>query len=487
MDQLLSRSLDQAMKVRTKRILLVTMVATSASTLCSYTHFRNHSFFSRNGSDEKNWFSNLVAKRFKSIKSPSLPETTINQMLRANEHATNSLNKQMPGIVSGFETNHYRANRELEDRHCECRLNFNNSYLFGVFDGHSGRHCSESLKTRLPVYMSLALMNKELRKKFTDKELTEKDVLEYLGLRSPDEYDNEPIPGLEEKQQRFMTGVNFLVDSLDGNEKLGNEEHVEETIQHTYLTLDKDIAMEAIPDGICNEPIWAGLSGAVAITAYIKDKDLYVSNTGDCRAVLGSRTTDGQWTSEALSFDHNSDNIADAKRLKNEHPKEKLVIYQDRLLGQLQPLRAFGDVPYKWTHELHRDVLDILYDGYPCVPKSIYLTPPYLTAEPEVTHKKLNRNTRFLILATDGLWDTVSNEKAVKIIGEYLDGLKNNIDQGENGATKLIRYALGRGKKTHLSYMLSLRENEKRDYHDDITVTVIYFDDEGGVTLESKL
>ena len=207
---------------------------------------------------------------------------------------------------------------------------------------------------------------------------------------------------------------------------------------------------------------------------------------------MGTRSLSGEWIDEPLSWDHNSENIADVKRLKNEHPGEKFVIYQDRLLGQLQPLRAFGDVPYKWTHELHRDVLDIIYD-YPAVPRSIYLTPPYLTAEPEVVHTKINKNTKFLILGTDGLWDNVTNSKAVKIVGSYLDGLKNGGDEPvENGATRLLRHALGRGKNTVLSFMLSLPEHKKRDYHDDITVTVIYFDHaeesgDGGKPLESKL
>lgn len=481
-------AVHQSMKHRNKRLLIVTtMVATSASTLCSYTHFRNHSFFSRNGSEEKNWFSNLVAKRFKSIKGSTLPDTTVNTLLRANEHTTTGLPKSS-GIVSGFETNHYRANRELEDRHCECQLNFNKSYLFGVFDGHSGRHCSESLKTRLPLYVSLGLMSKEQRNKFLTKELNENDLLEYMGLRSVDELDNEPLPCLPEKQKQLRTGTDFLIDHMNSNTELGSD-NVEETLQHSYLSLDKDLVMEAIPDGVCNEAIWSGLSGAVAITAYIKDNDLYISNTGDCRAVLGTKTLSGEWIDEPLSWDHNADNIADVKRLKNQHPNEKFVIYQDRLLGQLQPLRAFGDVPYKWSQELHRNVLDIIYD-YPAVPKSIYLTPPYLTAEPEVQHTKLNKNSKFLILATDGLWDHVTNAKAVKIVGSYLDELDNNVEPSENGATRLLRQALGRGKKTVLSFMLSLPDHKKRDYHDDITVTVVYFEDQsssGFKGLESKL
>lgn len=34
-----------------------------------------------------------------------------------------------------------------------------------------------------------------------------------------------------------------------------------------------------------------------------------------------------------------------------------------------------------------------------------YYTPPYLTAKPQVAHHQLQPRDKFLILATDGLWD----------------------------------------------------------------------------------
>lgn len=34
-----------------------------------------------------------------------------------------------------------------------------------------------------------------------------------------------------------------------------------------------------------------------------------------------------------------------------------------------------------------------------------YYTPPYLTAKPQVAHHHLQPRDKFLILATDGLWD----------------------------------------------------------------------------------
>ena len=75
---------------------------------------------------------------------------------------------------------------------------------------------------------------------------------------------------------------------------------------------------------------------------------------------------------------------------------------QDRLLGLLMPFRAFGDVKFKWSIELQKRVLesgpDQLHENEHTkfIPPN-YHTPPYLTAEPEITHHKLRPQDRFLV------------------------------------------------------------------------------------------
>lgn len=70
------------------------------------------------------------------------------------------------------------------------------------------------------------------------------------------------------------------------------------------------------------------------------------------------------------------------KRLRSAHPiaESTTILRAGRLLGELYPLRAFGDVRYKWPAELQKTVLEPLGDTAP----QGLLTPPYLTALPEV-------------------------------------------------------------------------------------------------------
>lgn len=72
------------------------------------------------------------------------------------------------------------------------------------------------------------------------------------------------------------------------------------------------------------------------------------------------------------------------------------------MLGLLMPFRAFGDVKFKWSIELQKCVLesgpDQLHENEHTkfIPPN-YHTPPYLTAEPEITYHKLRPQDRFVV------------------------------------------------------------------------------------------
>ena len=122
---------------------------------------------------------------------------------------------------------------------------------------------------------------------------------------------------------------------------------------------------------------------------------------------------------------------------------------------------------------------------------------------PEVTRKKLDlKKDKFLILATDGLWDFVSSQTAIEVIGHHLDSLRNqtpdpvfgsSIEEQHhhtvykmavnNGATRLLCHAVGQAASSHslplfsqLNEMIRLAPDETRHNRDDIEVTVLYFD-----------
>jgi pyruvate dehydrogenase phosphatase len=228
---------------------------------------------------------------------------------------------------------------------------------------------------------------------------------------------------------------------------------------------------------------------------------------------LGTVDDNGNPSVLALSHDHNVRNQEEVRRVLAEHPSNEShsVIRSDRLLGLLMPFRAFGDVRFKWPANYLREYLQPYYKKGDAIPQ-FYLTPPYLTVRPEITKHKLTKKDKFLVLATDGVWDLLSPEKVVQLIFNHQKGIQSfdrfvlnksglntsapklkeinrlltarrqSIDNqpiDQNSATDLIRHALAYTSKGQFdSKLLSdvLTFPNPRSIRDDITITIVYFD-----------
>ena len=201
---------------------------------------------------------------------------------------------------------------------------------------------------------------------------------------------------------------------------------------------------------------------------------------GDCRAVLGSKSPDGKWLATPLSLDQNAHNHEEVERVRMEHPGEELIVSNGRLLGHLMPFRAFGDVIFKWSADMHKEVLNKIY-GRVVISPQVYRTPPYLTAEPVVAHHTLESEDKFLVIASDGLWDMMSSDDAVQCVGGILDsgdilGYDHNGSEVQfNAASQLIQEALGGDDEIKVAKLLNAPKHVRRAVRDDITVTVVYF------------
>lgn len=250
-------------------------------------------------------------------------------------------------------------------------------------------------------------------------------------------------------------------------------------------------------------------SGSCALVAMF-DPDtfnLHVACTGDSRAVLGrsSATKDGRygsWTAVPLSEDQTGFNKSEYARVSAEHPGENEILDQStgRLLG-LAVTRAFGDCRWKWPAEALEDCRDRLWGQKP---RPNYKSPPYLTAEPVVTSTKVQKGD-FLILASDGFWDLMSSEDAVKCVeiwyqarerGELgaayqrTNRLRENeplpqewkatpadfVVEEHHVATHLAKNALGGSRRDLFRSAMTVGPPDSRNIRDDISLQVIFFD-----------
>ncbi|XP_056138675.1 pyruvate dehydrogenase [acetyl-transferring]-phosphatase 2, mitochondrial [Lampris incognitus] len=457
-------------------------------------------------------------RRYRSARQDlhfQLNQVQINSVLRASEQLVSVPEFDGRGLsaVRKFESNQLAANTPNEDRRSAATCLQTKGMLFGLFDGHGGWACAQAVSERLLYYIAVAMM--------PQRSLEELERCMEHGR---------PVPPILQWYKHhgdlnFHESASLYVDHLRvfWQELLDSEEHGDglspwDALDHTFKRLDSDISLEAqVPlssDLMRSTAIQVAFSGCTACVAHVGMEGIHVANAGDCRAVLGVQEEDGSWSALPLSWDHNAENQAELERVRAQHPNEReSVVIEDRLLGILMPLRAFGDVRFKWSRELQQSVLDSLDSGVDLDTLNMYhyappnfLTPPYLDVSPELTYHKLRPQDRFLILGSDGLWDELGSEEAVQLVGEHLSGIhlqapvspsERQLNLGQmhdlllkrqaraspaldrNAATHLIRHALGKGDygelcQEKLASILALPEDLARMYRDDITVTVVY-------------
>ncbi|XP_016457807.1 putative protein phosphatase 2C 53 [Nicotiana tabacum] len=185
------------------------------------------------------------------------------------------------------------------------------------------------------------------------------------------------------------------------------DEDVVEAVKNGYLKTDSEFLNQEFRGGSC------------CVTALIRNGDLVVSNAGDCRAVV---SRDG--IAEALTSDHKPSRTDEKDRI------ETLGGYVDccssvwRIQGSLAVSRGIGDRYLK----------------------------QWITAEPETKIVGLNPELEFLVLASDGLWDKVSNQEAVDAARPLCTDISK--PQPLSASKSLIDLAVSRGSVDDISVMI---------------------------------
>lgn len=216
-----------------------------------------------------------------------------------------------------------------------------------------------------------------------------------------------------------------LADPLVGSP---SSDAIETAIKTGFTRLDNEIVHESVEKVlkansklVAAELLAPALSGSCALLSFYdsNSKLLHVACTGDSRAILGRRGASGKWAATPLSVDQTGSNSDEEARMRKLHPGEPNVIRNGRVLGGLEPTRAFGDATYKWTREVSERLKRSFFGR---TPSQLLQTPPYVTAEPVVTSTKIEpEKGDFVVMATDGLWEMLTNEEVVGLVGQWIE------------------------------------------------------------------
>ncbi|KAG7881315.1 hypothetical protein KL938_003445 [Ogataea parapolymorpha] len=333
--------------------------------------------------------------------------------------------------------------------------------------------------------------------------------------------------------------LDYVVSELDQAYKVSDKnlrlipssETIDRAIKQGFLKLDDEIVNKNVQKLLENPSNKAGaaellmpaLSGSCALMSFYDthSRNLKVAVTGDSRALLGSLDDhENKWTVRALSTDQTGSNPTEVAKLLSEHPNEPNVVRNGRVLGSLEPTRAFGDARYKWAKDIQTRVANQFFGRQ--LPANLK-TPPYVTAEPVITtHEVSPAKHDFLVMASDGLYEMLTNEEIVGLVVRWMEKKKmvkpkksfmdtlwpsskdklplvedvtdqsskskqrlqtrrksNEVGfllEDENVATHLIRNALSNGgSKEEVNMLVSIPSPLSRRYRDDLTVSVVFF------------
>ncbi|CAJ1956538.1 unnamed protein product [Sphenostylis stenocarpa] len=163
-----------------------------------------------------------------------------------------------------------------------------------------------------------------------------------------------------------------------------------EAFMKAYKAMDKELRSHPNLDCFC--------SGSTAVTVVKQGSNLFIGNIGDSRAIMGSKDSNDSMVAVQLTIDLKPDLPREAERIKrckgrvfalqDEPEVHRVWLPFDDAPG-LAMARAFGDFCLK-----EYGVISI----------------------PEFSHRLLTDKDQFIVLASDGIWDVLSNEEVVGIV-----------------------------------------------------------------------
>ncbi|EJD00916.1 protein serine/threonine phosphatase 2C [Fomitiporia mediterranea MF3/22] len=306
--------------------------------------------------------------------------------------------------------------------------------LTGVFDGHLGETTVEHVAHHLPV-----IVQEFLERAVRDQGptcLKNPTIVSTLLKRAFSSFDRDIA---NDVLKLFPGGVA----SLD--------------------RLSDDYIRSVINDygnGLTNyKKVQLNMYGTTALLALVdpRQENLWIANLGDCQA------------GELLTEVHNGSNPREVDRVRREHPSEPDCIKNGRILGTIAPFRCLGDQPFKQPAAFTRRILFNLDTGAENVDDSRaawaqlidrVLTPPYLSADADVVHVRLDRSksrvpgvpNQFLILCTDGLPDLLEGVPSRGHAQYYVDSI---VEVGVRDGRAIFDRSLGGEDSNALSQMIA--------------------------------
>ncbi|PIA29898.1 hypothetical protein AQUCO_05800167v1 [Aquilegia coerulea] len=246
----------------------------------------------------------------------------------------------------------------------------------GVFDGHGpyghmvAKRVRDSLPLKLSAHWEVNIGGAE----------GSKENISTVGSMNSEETaslcaDEEAVPSVDLEEKEKLPEI-FLT--------------LKESFLKAFRVMDKELRVHPNIDCFC--------SGTTAVTLVKQGQDLIIGNIGDSRAILGTRDQDDTLTAVQLTVDLKPNLPGEAERIRKcrgrvfalqDEPEVARVWLPNNDSPGLAMARAFGDFCLKDFG---------------------------LISVPEISYRRITEKDEFIVLATDGVWDVLSNKEVVDII-----------------------------------------------------------------------
>ncbi|OWM81667.1 probable protein phosphatase 2C 73 [Punica granatum] len=243
-----------------------------------------------------------------------------------------------------------------------------------VFDGHgpSGHEVAHRVRDKLPSKLSSAIKRSQV--KASNIDLMDKDDSE----EEEKEEDDGRSGNSTNSRDEDSTNSSLLLSSWEAS------------FIRSFKDMDDDLKNDSTVDCFC--------SGTTAVSIVRLGDHLMVANLGDSRAVLCTRGQKNQLVPVQLTVDLKPNIPSEVERIRKckgrvfaiEHEPEVFRIWMpDENCPGLAMARAFGDFCLK---------------DYG------------LISQPDLSYRKIMPSDEFVVLATDGIWDVLTNNEVIKVV-----------------------------------------------------------------------
>jgi protein phosphatase 1L len=162
--------------------------------------------------------------------------------------------------------------------------------------------------------------------------------------------------------------------------------HIENCIKNLFKKMDEDIIKQFDVATEYESTNFQSLGSTCTLVYLVKSRDtlLYSANIGDSKGLLLSKSGYSR-----ITYEHKPTDDFENKRIKDSGG----AIFNKRVFGQFGLSRAFGNIPLK----------------------------KWVISEPFIKKSNITEIDRFIVIASDGIWDVISDEECFEISIKHYD------------------------------------------------------------------